>query len=179
MTWLSRNSLSSKRRRKKTAWGLLSSSYTILTAVTDLVRPRLNFLPESMSRVVKLNIPRGGGPASACFDPTKHDLIRVTPTCLTFQWFEARSRGLMGAVWHTGPTPLIYPNWNLQALLRKYWCHMTRYPCVQQRAVEPQQKYYRKKIRLHDSHFHMLWLCSSVRGDVWRNEIQRATFSSN
>lgn len=62
-----------------------------------------------MSKVVTLNIPRGGGPAPACFRPTKHDLGRVTPTCLTSQRFEARSHELMGVVWHTGPTPLIYP----------------------------------------------------------------------
>lgn len=81
--------------------------------------PCLDFLPYSMSKVVKFNIPRGGGPASACFSPTKHDLVRVTPTCLPSQCFEGGSHGLMGVVWHTGPTPLIYPYWNLQALLRK------------------------------------------------------------
>lgn len=91
------------------------------TAVVDSVKPRLNFLHYSMSKAVKLNIPRGGGPASACFSPTKQDLVTVTPTCLTSQRFEARSHRLMGVVWHSGPTPLIYPYWNLQALLRKDW----------------------------------------------------------
>lgn len=90
------------------------------TNITTL-HPLYSLLHNCMSRLVKLNIPRGGGPASACFSPTKHDLVRVTPMCLMSQHFEARSPGLMGVVWYTVPTPLIYPYWNLQALLRKDW----------------------------------------------------------
>lgn len=41
------------------------SSRMTLTAFADLVKPQLNFLPYFMSKAVKLNIPRGGGPASA------------------------------------------------------------------------------------------------------------------
>lgn len=152
-----------------------------LTAVVDLVKPCLNFLPCSMSKVVKLNIPRGGDSASACFSPTKHDHVRVTPTCLTSQRFEARSHGLMGVVWHTGPTPLIYPDWNLQALLRKQkeWCHMTHYSRLQQRADEQKKKYYGGKIRLHDPHLHMLWMCNNARGEVWHNDISCTNISSD
>lgn len=42
-----------------------NSSCMTLTAFADLVKPQLNFLPYFMSKVVNLNIPRGGGPASA------------------------------------------------------------------------------------------------------------------
>lgn len=95
---------------------------------------RYELLHNCTSRVVKLNIPRGGGLASACFSPSKHDLERVTPTCLMSQRFQARSHGLMGVVWCTVPTPLIYPYWNLQALLGRYWLmsHNSVLTCLQQ-----------------------------------------------
>ena len=51
MTLPSKNSLSSSE----------SSSCTTWTAVVDLVKPLLNFLPQSVSKAVKLNIPRGVG----------------------------------------------------------------------------------------------------------------------
>lgn len=142
------------------------------TAAVDLDKPPLNFLPCSVSRVVTLNIPRGGaGPASACFSPTKHDPVAVTPTCLTSQRFEARSLALMGIVWHAGPTPLIFPSWNLLPLLRKkvkrVMSHDSLLVSVCTSVLRSSnRKYHKRKVRLNDAHLHMLWLCSSVRGGV-------------
>ena len=88
----------------------------------------------------------------AQFRPTKHDLVRRMTTCLTSQRFEAKFHRLIGAVWHTGPTPLIYLSWNLQALLRKQedLCHMTSYQHRLQRAVVKQHEYCGQKKRLLD-----------------------------
>lgn len=108
--------MQTRRELYSLSWKLLNVT---LTAVVHLVKPCLNFLHYAMWKVVKFIIPRGGSPASACFGPTKHDRVTVTPTCLTSQRSEARYHRLMGAVWHTGRTPLVYPYWNLQALLRK------------------------------------------------------------
>lgn len=109
-------SMQTRRELYSLSWKLLNVT---LTAVVHLVKPCLNFLHYAMWKVVKFIIPRGGSPASACFGPTKHDRVTVTPTCLTSQRSEARYHRLMGAVWHTGRTPLVYPYWNLQALSQK------------------------------------------------------------
>lgn len=98
-----------------------------LTAVTDWVKPRLNFLRHSMSDAVKLNTPRGGGPASACSQPyqTRSRTSDAAHMLWRLRVLRPDITGPMGVVWHTGPTPLIYPYWNLQALLRKVLSDVT------------------------------------------------------
>ena len=140
--WLSKISLSSCQ----------SSSCTTLPS--DLDKPRLNFLPYSVSKVVKLNIPRGGRLCFGMLQPHQTWSSGSDAHVLDVSAFWSQISEYDGSsvtYWaHTPHISLLEFTGSSQKVLSDVTWFAA---CVcssssgDVQSVEPQQKYYRKKIK--------------------------------